>query len=138
MIFSTPEEVEDAYYDALESGDLEGLLGVWDDSEDIACSLPMTPLAIGRDAVASVWRGLFDALKRVDLQTKHLRWIHADTLAIHLLEELATGAPGQTAPPVYATNVYRRRADGWRMILHHNAPLPPPPGSAPEGFPHLP
>ena len=138
MSFSTPEETEDAYYDALESGDLDGLLAVWDESEDIACSLPMTSLAVGRSAVASVWRGLLDTLKRVDLQTRHLAWIHADDLAIHLLEELPAGAPGQTAPPVYATNIYRRRADGWRMILHQNAPLPPPPGGAPERFPHLP
>ena len=138
MTFSTPEQVEDAYYDALESGNLEALLAVWEDSDDIACSLPMTPLAIGRREVASTWRGVFDALQRIDLQVKHLTWIHADAVAIHLVEELAAGAPGQTVPPVYATNIYRRGHGGWRLIVHQNAPLPPPPGSAPEGFPHLP
>lgn len=138
MTFSTPEEVEDAYYDALESGDVEGLLAVWDDSDDIACSLPMTPVAIGRGAVVAVWRDLFDALTRIDLQIRHLAWIHAETMAIHLVEELAPGAPGQTAAPVYATNIFRKRDDGWRMVVHQNAPLPPPAGSAPEGFPHLP
>ena len=128
MTFSTPDEAEDAYYDALESGDLDTLLAVWDDSEDIACSLPMMPLAIGRDAVAAAWHGILEALQRIDLQVKHLAWIRTDTVAIHLVEELAAGAPGQTGQSVYGPNIYRRRDDGWRLAVHQNAPVPPPPG----------
>jgi hypothetical protein len=46
-IFDTPQEAEDAFYDALEEGDLKQLLSVWADSEDICCLLPMYPLVRG-------------------------------------------------------------------------------------------
>ena len=139
MGFATPEAVEDTYYDALEAGNLEDLLAVWDTSDDIVCGLPMAAMAIGRKAVEAMWRDALDTMKRIDLQVRHLGWIRTDDIAIHLVEELPPGAPGQTAPPVYATNIYRKRDGHWRMIWHQNSPLPPPPTGPESGaFPHLP
>lgn len=138
MTFATPEAVEDAYYDALEAGGVEDLLSLWDTGDDVVCGLPMAAMAIGRDAVEAMWRDALETVKRIDLQVRHLGWIRTDDIAIHLVEELPPGAPGQTTPPVYATNIYRKRDDGWRMILHQNSPPPPPPGPESGAFPHLP
>ncbi|MGD2076219.1 MAG: nuclear transport factor 2 family protein [Gammaproteobacteria bacterium] len=41
--YTTPQEAEDAFYDALEEGDFERLLAVWADSDDIVCLLPVYP-----------------------------------------------------------------------------------------------
>ena len=49
--FDTPQDTEDAYYDALEAGNLEDLLGCWEASDDVACLLPMQNLARGPDQV---------------------------------------------------------------------------------------
>ena len=139
MNYETPQAAEDAYYDAMESGDLDALLGVWDTADDIACLLPMHHMALGRQAIADSWKAVFATASVIDLQVKHVQWIETGEVAIHLVEETpSAGPPGQPAMPVYATNVYRLTADGWRMILHQNAPVPPPPGFRPEGFPHLP
>ena len=42
MSFATPQDAEDAFYDALEGGDAEAMAAVWDPAADIACLLPMS------------------------------------------------------------------------------------------------
>jgi ketosteroid isomerase-like protein len=134
--FGTPEAAEDAYYDALEAGDLDALIAIWATNDDIACALPMAPLATGHVEVTTTWQKALAALGPIDLQTRHIRWIHAGDMAIHLVEEIAPAPPGQPAPPgIYATNVYRRFETGWHMVLHQNSPVPPPPGLSAQGAP---
>ena len=130
--FDTPQDVEDAYYDALEDGDLEVLLAVWADVDDISCLLPMQPLAQGRQAVSDVFARLFARGQGIALSVKHLGWIEAGEVAIHLVEETPQQPPGSHPPmAVYGTNIYRRGAEGWRLILHQNAPTAPPTGRMP-------
>lgn len=128
MSFETPQDAEDAFYDALEAGDGGAMAQVWEDSEAIACLLPMTPLVMGREVLA-LWRAVFEQAGAFDLQVRHLAWVQDGDLAIHLVEEQAPAQPGgQTASPVYGTNVFRRGAGGWRLLIHQNSPTPPAPG----------
>jgi len=129
--FKTPQDAEDAYYDAIDEGDLEAMRAVWADSPEIACLLPMQSLLQGAE-VFTGWRQALDPKYRVEITVRHLRWIETAEIAIHLVEESVTlkGA-GRPQPPIYATNVYRRDASGWRLLLHINSPAPPPPGLLP-------
>ncbi|MBK1724616.1 YybH family protein [Thiocystis violacea] len=131
MPFATPQDAEDAYYDALESGDADAMPRIWDASNEVACLLPMTPMAIGAQ-VQRLWRAIFEQGARFDIQVRHLTWIEGDDVAIHLVEERSLGQrEGQAPPPIYATNVFRRGAEGWSLVLHQNSPTPPPPPSVP-------
>ncbi|EXJ13299.1 YybH family protein [Imhoffiella purpurea] len=131
MSYETPQAAEDAYYDALESGDVEAMAGVWGADEEVACLLPMTPAAIGPQ-VQRMWRAIFEQGGRFDLQVTHLGWVEGADLAIHLVEERVVAQPGREVPsPIYATNVFRRGPDGWRLMLHQNSPTPPPPPTMP-------
>lgn len=130
---TTPQDAEDAYYDALEAGDLAALMAVWDDAEDIACLLPMQPMVTGREAVNATFAPFFNQGRSVALSVTHLQWFESKPLAIHLVEELAEPPPGQPVLPVYAINVFRYGSTGWRLIIHQNAPSPPPPGMMPPG-----
>jgi ketosteroid isomerase-like protein len=122
----TPEDAEDAYYDALEEGSLERVMAVWSDAGDIACLLPMAPLVRGRQDVQDIYSQLFAATPGIPLTVTHLDWVQAGEIAIHHLEEHVQDTPGgRPAPPFHATNIYRREADGWRLITHLNAPMPP-------------
>lgn len=132
---NTPQDAEDAFYDALEAGSLEGLMASWDDAEDIACLLPMQPLVNGREAVRAVFAPFCGQGRHVAVSVTHLRWFESETLAIHLVEERTGPPPGQPAMPVYAINVYRHGPNGWRLIIHQNAPPPPPAGMTPPGVP---
>ena len=131
MSFDTPQAAEDAFYDALEEGDLDRLMAVWDDTDDLGCLLPMQPLKQGRSAVRETFRQAFQALGGINIQASHLQWLSWGDAAAHLLEEEVAGPDGRLAPPVYAMNLFRRTPTGWRLVLHQNAPSPPPPGTIP-------
>lgn len=139
MPFETPQDAEDAFYDALESGDAEAMVRVWEGSGDVACLLPMTPLIRGPE-VLEMWRSMFAQGASFDIQVRHLAWIEGVSLALHLIEERITlpqgpagGRQSQPAPPLYASNLFRRGPEGWHLVVHQNSPAPPPPGAVPPG-----
>jgi ketosteroid isomerase-like protein len=127
--YNTPQEAEDAFYDALDEGNLDQLLAVWADSDDICCLLPMHPLIQSRQAVTDLFTHMFSRDHGVSLAITHLSWIETDDIAIHQVEEtVLTPSPDKPpTPPFYGTNIYRKDNTGWRLIVHQNAPTPPPP-----------
>jgi ketosteroid isomerase-like protein len=128
--FPTPQDAEDAFYDAIDDRDAAAMRAVWDSSDDIACLFPMQPLLQGQ-AVQEAWMPLMRGEVTIDIQVNHIRWVSLGDVAIHYVEERVS-VPGQAPnPPVYATNVYRQRPEGWRLILHQNSPSPPTPGTVP-------
>jgi len=126
--YNTPQDAEDAFYDALDEGDLEQMLSVWAESDDICCLLPMHAMIQGRQGVDDLFTNLFSRGRGVSLAINHLGWIETDDMAIHQVEETLLGAPADTSPPppFYGTNIYRKNATGWRLIVHQNAPTPQP------------
>ncbi len=134
--FATPQDVEDAFYDAIDDRDTARLRTVWEDSSDIACLLPMQPMLHGTD-VHEAFRPITDGEIQLEIQVRHIRWLQSGDIAIHFLEELV-GRPGNPPqPPVLATNIYRRGPLGWRLLLHQNSPAPPPPGGMPPNIPPM-
>lgn len=130
--FNSAADAEDAFYDAIDEGDLEKMMSVWADSGDIACLLPMQPMCHGRNAVRESWKRLFDHELKVIITVNHLQWIEQADIAIHLLEEVVRPVgSAQSQPPVYASNVYTRDSTGWHLLLHLNSPAPPPAGVLP-------
>lgn len=131
-LFETAADAEDTYYDAIDECDMEMMMSVWDDAPETACLLPMQALQQGPDAIREMWRPMLDKTLGLDIAVRHLQWIELGDVAIHLLEEMVTLGDGkERQPPIYATNVYRRNDDGWRLLLHLNSPSPPPPGALP-------
>jgi uncharacterized protein (TIGR02246 family) len=129
--YTTPQQAEDAFYDALDEGDPDKLLSVWADSDDINCLLPMQPVIQGRKGVAELFSKVLSGGRGVSLSIQHLGWIETDDIAIHHVEEtvLAPAAAGQQQAPLYGINIYRKQAGSWRLIVHMNSPTPP---AAPE------
>lgn len=127
--YITPQEAEDAFYDALDEGNLEQMLSVWADADDITCLLPMQPMIQGREAVVRLFTHILSQGRSVSLAIAHLGWIETDDIAIHQVEETVLDTPSGAPPPppFYGTNIYRRDASGWRLIVHQNAPTPQPP-----------
>ena len=126
--YATPQDAEDAFYDALDAGKLDQLLSVWAESDDVGCLLPMHPLVQSRQGVTDVFTHLLSRGQGVSLAITHLGWIETGNIAIHFVEETVQGPPSDTPPPpFYGTNIYRKDDTGWRLIVHQNAPAPPPP-----------
>ena len=127
--YTTPQEAEDAFYDALDEGNLSELLSVWAESDDICCLLPMHPMIQGRQGVTDVFTHMLSQGHGISVSIKLLSWIETDDIAIHQIEESVQSTPSDTPPPpaFYGTNIYRKDNSGWRLIVHQNAPTPPPP-----------
>ncbi len=127
--YETPQQAEDAFYDALDEGDPGKLLTVWADSDDISCLLPMQTLVHGRKNVTDLFTHVLSRGRSVSLAVKHIGWIETGDIAIHQVEESlqASSSGGPAQPPLYGINIYRKDAGSWRLIVHMNSPTAPPP-----------
>ena len=58
VIFTSAEEAEEAFYDAIGRADLDALMSVWADDEEIVCIHPTGQCLTGHLAVRESWRGI--------------------------------------------------------------------------------
>jgi ketosteroid isomerase-like protein len=129
-IFPTAQDAENAFYEALERADLEGMMAVWAEDEDIVCVHPGGPRLTGQDEVRESWARMFAAGGRARVHISQQVAISAMMLAVHSVHENFTvEGEARPRPPIVATNVYLRTAAGWRMLVHHASPgvVPPVP-----------
>lgn len=121
--FATPDEAEQAFYDAFQAADLDAMMNIWADREFIECIHPMSERERGRTAVEESWRRIFEGGLKVNLELSEIHRTQDALLAIHVVYEHFS-TPGQEPqhPPVIATNVYQLIEDGWYMVLHHASP----------------
>jgi uncharacterized protein (TIGR02246 family) len=128
--FPTAQDAENAFYEALERGDLEGMMAVWAEDEDIVCVHPAGPRLTGQDQIRESWARVFSGGPRARVHITNQVAISGMMLAVHSVHEnftLVGQARGDAAAqpvPVVATNVYLRTAAGWRLIVHHASPAP--------------
>ena len=122
--FPTPEAAEAAFYAAFEARSLDAMMAVWGDDDSIACIHPMAAPLNGRAAVSLGWHSMFEAAGQFRVQVELAHALRAADQVIRIVREhLIIGQETEPRPPILATNVYRRDADGWRMVLHHASPL---------------
>ena len=124
-IFPTAQDAENAFYEALERCDLEGMMAVWAEDEDIVCVHPAGPRLTGHDQIRESWARIFSSGPRARVHITSQVAISGMMLAVHSVHEnfAVEGEPRPTVP-ILATNVYLRTAAGWRMIVHHASPSP--------------
>ena len=141
-IFPTAQDAENAFYEALERGDLEAMMAVWAEDEEIICVHPTGPRLSGPDQVRESWAKIFAGGAGPRVHITQQVAVTGMMIAVHSVHENFTleGDP-RAQVPVIATNVYLRTAAGWRMIVHHASPAPleaPPmqPKEAPPKFLH--
>lgn len=123
--FPTPEAAEAAFYAAFETRSLDAMMAVWASDDSIACIHPMAAPLNGRTAVAAGWRSMFEAAGQFSVRVEVAHQIRETSQVVRIVREyLVIGQETEPRPPILATNVYRKEADGgWRMVLHHASPL---------------
>ena len=131
-IFPTAQDAQNAFYEALERGDLEGMMAVWAEDEDIVCVHPAGQRLAGQAQVREVWRQMFAGGPNMRVRITQQVVIAGVMIEAHSVHENITVA-GEQRPraPMVATNVYLRTAAGWRMIVHHASPAPAEPSADP-------
>jgi ketosteroid isomerase-like protein len=118
----------DALYRSLNlmlAGDPEPVLAVWSLEDDITYAGPFGGFTVGRQAVAADF-GRTAAIKLGGrIEVTDVRLVETPDMGYsvcteHGLDHVIDGAPVNLTHR--ATNIFRREADGWRLVHHHTDP----------------
>jgi len=117
------DEVEAAFYEALQNADIEKLMACWADEDEIVCVHPGGPRVVGAAAIRATFETMFGN-GSIRAWPQEVRKTQAMGSAVHnVLERVEiVGAQGPAHAWVIATNVYHRTAQGWRLVAHHASP----------------
>ncbi len=126
--FPTSQDAEAAFYESLERADLEAMMEVWAEDEEIVCVHPGGPRLTGYEQVRESWAQMFKSRERLQVRLTNPVYAQGMMLAIHCVHEnIAVAGEAKARPPMVATNVYLRTANGWRLLVHHASPAPAAP-----------
>jgi ketosteroid isomerase-like protein len=120
------DDIEAAFYDALQTGDIDKLMACWADEDDIVCIHPGGPRVVGAMAIRATFESMFSN-GSIRAWPEQARKTQALASAVHnVLERVEVlTAEGAGHAWVIATNVYHKTAQGWRMVAHHASPGTP-------------
>jgi ketosteroid isomerase-like protein len=117
------DDIETAFYEALQAADIEKLMACWADEDEIVCVHPGGPRLFGLGAIRAAFEAMF-ANGSIRAWPEAVRRIESLASSVHNLRErieiLTNEGPRQAF--VIATNVYHKTAQGWRMVAHHVSP----------------
>src|SRR5512145_833030 len=118
---SSPDDIEQQFYEALQQADVDKLMAMWSDDEEVACVHPGGPRMVGAAAIRASFEAIF-ASGAIDVQPDKVRRLHTHSSAVHHVVErvrVPSAAEGTQIAYTIVTNVYLKTEQGWRMVLHH-------------------
>jgi ketosteroid isomerase-like protein len=120
------DEIEHQFYEALQQGDIDKLMGAWSDDDDICCVLPGGPRVVGAAAIRASFETMFGN-GAINAHPEKVRRVLSHSSAVHsVLERVEVmSQDGPRSAWVIATNVYLKTAQGWRLVAHHASPGTP-------------
>lgn len=116
----TPDDVEHAFYDALQHADIDRLMACWADEEDIVCVHPGGPRLVGPVAIRAAFEAMFSG-GSIRAHPEQVLRLTAQGCSVHSLVERVEllSDDGLRQAFVMATNVYVKTPQGWRLATHH-------------------
>jgi len=125
LLFASPEECEQAFYEALESADIDAVSDAWLDDEDVCCIHPGGARLVGYSAVRSSLAAMLSN-GPVQIRTVSRKCFESPTVAVtNVIEEVVVVQSGtRQLVHVIATNAFAKTPAGWKMVLHHAAAAP--------------
>lgn len=120
VLAGSPDELEAAFYDALQQGDLERLMACWADEDEIVCLHPGGARLVGPAAIRAAYTAMLEH-GGVQVRPAQVVRVQALTSSVHsVLEQVRVVLPdGAREALVNATNVYHKTPRGWRLVAHH-------------------
>ncbi len=117
------DDIETAFYEALQTADIEKLMACWADEDDIVCVHPGGPRLIGMGAIRAAFDAMF-ANGSIRAWPEGVRKIESLASSVHNVRERIEVLTDQGPREAYviATNVYHKTPQGWRLVAHHASP----------------
>ncbi len=123
IVGGSADDIEAAFYEALQKGDIEKLMACWADEDEVVCVHPGGPRVVGTLAIRAAFDAMFSN-GSIRARPQQVRKVESLTSVVHnvleRIEVLTEGGPAHAY--LLATNVYHRTAQGWRMVAHHASP----------------
>ena len=123
---SSADEIEAAFYEALQTGDIDKLMACWADEDEIVCIHPGGSRLLGAGAIRASFDAMF-AHGTIRASAEKVHRAEALGSSVHsVLERIEVlTEEGPRHAYVIATNVYQKTPHGWRMVAHHASPGTP-------------
>jgi len=132
-IYTSPQDVALAFYQAFENKDLDAMMAAWADDEEIVCVHPGGTRHVGYDAVRTAFEQIFAGESKLRFRLDEVVMLETVGLALQSAVEQVYTADATLRGIVVATNVFMRTPSGWRIVCHHASPAPAQPSAAPAG-----
>ena len=118
-------DVNQKFYQALESLDLEAMEGVWLHHDLVRCVHPGWPMLAGWESVRESWEEIFRNTESMLVSTRDVALHIEGGVGWVTCTERVTSkrADRSETALVQATNLFLRRDGEWKMVLHHASPL---------------
>jgi ketosteroid isomerase-like protein len=119
----TADDIEAAFYEALQNADITQLMACWADEDEVVCVHPGGPRLIGGGAIRAAFEAMF-ANGSIQARPERLHKVESLASSVHnVLERVEVLTPdGPRHAYVIATNVYHKTPQGWRLVAHHASP----------------
>lgn len=120
------EAANAALYGAFENGDVDLMEAVWDaeEPEALVCVHPGWPMLRGRTSILRSWSAVMANTDYIQFFLTDVQVVVAGpTAVVTCTENVLTSADVGENTSVVATNVFVKRADGWRLLVHHGSPV---------------
>lgn len=136
VAYASPEDVEQAFYEALIKGDADLMMLLWAEDEETICIHPTGVRLQGVVPIRESWRSIFGNAK-LRVEAEQLTHWQGSVMAIHhLTEVLYAGDDPSPHGPLYVTHVYTLGAHGWRMVSRHASAADDGHQAMAESIPH--
>jgi ketosteroid isomerase-like protein len=123
------EAVNTAFYEAIESGDLDTMRDLWLDDPGTVCVHPGALPVRGSGPIGRSWALVMAHTSYIQFFLTDVEVsVHGDAATVTCTENVLTGDE-RTGPDAFGggqavgTNVYVRTDEGWRLWVHHSSPV---------------
>jgi ketosteroid isomerase-like protein len=124
LSFPSPDDCARAFYEAFARRELDALMAMWAEDEEICCVHPGAMPLYGYAAVRAAWEAIFRSNADVRFDVREEHWAATVGMAVqNAIEWIYVGDEPQPRASVFATNVFLRQPQGWRMLSHVAAPI---------------
>jgi hypothetical protein len=116
----------ESFYKAFNSQGLEEMRGVWSNSGQVSCVHPGWPPLNSYESIIKSWKDIFENTDNMEIKLSEVEALVAEDLAwVRCQENLfSISMTGVQASKVFATNLFQRIGEDWKMVLHHASHLP--------------
>lgn len=121
------EAANTALYEALEGADVDRMAAVWDEvaPDDVVCVHPGWPMLRGRGQVLRSFSAIMANTPYIQFFLTDVRVaVTGDVAIVTCTENILTSVTEEDgSSQVVATNVFVRRGQDWRLMVHHGSPV---------------